>query len=217
MFKLLCLLIVVTISQALDQTIYGFSPTAPYTTLSVTTTTTSNKLYKLIFTHKASSDIVSGAGPVTVCCVTAVSDSTKASLKDKCFVYQVWCSTGTCSSQTNYQSELKPATTTGTAITVGTEVSRVSVAYATPATYTSTYEVSSAEAAAAGLPDTLTPKYRVDITCYTDAKTSGFTSAQSVTTKPTTNAKSFAIGSGAASKLVPAALISLFSALYTFL
>lgn len=200
MFKLLCVVLVFSAALAADYTIWGTSGTAPYSNLSTATTTTSGKAYKITMLSKWAAALTTGKGQVTVCCATAVSDSSKtSSIKDKCLIYQVSCNQATCDGTNAATMEVKAGTSTSaTAVTSGTALTTVAPTYTATGQYSGTYELTSAEAMSLGLPDSMSPKYKVDITCHTEDKSSGQTVHTTISTKPTGNEKKISIGTAGA-------------------
>ena len=213
MLRLIALVVILSITYA-SVPIYGESSTTPHTVLAIVTTTTAGKLYKLSFQHKAAADLTAGQGVITVCCTTSVSSSAHSSLVNKCFVHQTWCSSGTCSSSSNSHMELKSATLSGTTLSVHSAIAGGTVTHATPGTYTDHFDVTAAEAAAIGHADSHNPNFKVHVTCHSEPKTTGMTSAQTLTTKPTAHTKNYVQGSGALSSLLSAGFFASLVALY---
>ena len=213
MFKLAILVLAISAVFATDYTIYGTSGTAPYTTMSTSAAATSTNAYKLTFLHKTAAAISNTQGTITVCCTTAVSDSSKSALKDKCFVFQSACNTATCDTTATSILSLGSGTVSGTTVTI-TSVGAGTVTYAATGSYTGVWEVTAAQTALMGLPDSMSPSYKVDVTCNSEVKSSGQSAAVATVTKPTGNAKTFSFGSGAMETVLSVGAVSVVSAFY---
>ena len=218
MLKLTCLVLVLAVAIATEYTIYGTKGTDPYTTMTTATASATTYAYKVTFYHKRAAAIPQNNGDITVCCTTAVSDSSKSALKDKCFVFQSACAdAGGCSTTALTLLGLYPATLSGSTLTMGSSVGAGTLTYAATGAYTGVWELTTAQTATMGLPDTMSPSYKLDITCTTDVKTSGQTAATtSVTAKPAGNSKSFSVGSGAFSTIASVGVFSVISAAFAF-
>lgn len=224
MFKIACLVLAVAaLASASDYRIAGTSiTTAPYTKMTLASTTTSGKAYTATFVHTASETWTADQGTQSFCCATAVSDSSRSSaIKDKCFILQIKCATGgtACdTSATSVSAEIRSGTYASTGITVGTGSFTLSPALTVSTkVYTTGYTMTEAEANAFGLPHVMSPSYKVDVKCWYELKKTSFTtfSTGSVLTASLPSATTtFTIGSGAFSTILSVGVFSVVSAFY---
>ena len=227
MFKLTCVLLsIAVLASATDYRIAGTSlTTAPYTKMTLASTTTSGKVYSVTFTHVLDT-LATSEGSRSFCCATAVSDSTKsASIKDKCVIYQVRCGGADCATaaNSNLSQQVNSGTYASTGITLGATWTSPTTAASTATAKTALvgYTLTEAEAMAAGLPHTMSPSYKVDIKCWYETKKTSYAafdaaSAAVLTAALPSSTLTFTIGSGAFSTILSVGVFSVVSALALF-
>ena len=222
MIKAACLVLLIAyLAAATDYRLAGSNfTTAPWTKMTTATTAVSGKSYAITFVHTASDTWNANEGHVAFCCATAVSDSTRsASIKDKCFILQLRCTTSTCdSTSANVTPQLNAGTySSTTGVTIGTAMTTPTVTAASKVYTTSAFTPTEAEAMSMGLPHTLSPTYKVDIKCWADTKRSSYSTALSgaiaVASLPS-NTQTFSIGSGSISSIVSVGVFSVASIFY---
>ena len=173
--------------------------------MSTSSTSVSSKAYQITFTHTAGAPLPHQSLVISYCWATDVSDPFKYSkTKDKCLIFQLYCSNSGGNWAT---SGINPSLHIGSygsnGITIGVLYMSVvsnSIAYnSSNNSISSSFLVNADEARALGLPDSLTPSYKVDLTCWYETK-SGYSSrlyGQTTASFLPATKLSFSMGSGA--------------------
>ena len=120
-------------------------------------------------------------GKNVVCWTTEVDEATASSaLKNNCFVYDVYCTTGSWTTTSGYTTVLRSATISSGTVTTGATLTRASnFMMDSGRYYYDEFQFTAAEIKSLGIPEVASPNYKVDRKCYSKDFSSGYSTTTS--------------------------------------